>query len=146
VYDAVTKIAGRYTPYHDFTFSVVPGASMQAAVAAAARTTLDNYLPDQKVAVDTEYNAYLATLTGDVANWRHDRRGCSERHHRFRTGDGLSAVHAELRRERSDPARAMAAAAQSEGADAVARDDAPFLLESASQFRADPPPSLTSRQ
>ena len=68
VYDAVTKLEGRYEPYHDFTFTVVPGASVQAAVAAAARTTLDYYLPDQQPTVDAEYNAYLATLTGDVAD------------------------------------------------------------------------------
>ena len=36
VYDAVTKLEGRYAPYHDFTVAVVPGASVQAAVAAAA--------------------------------------------------------------------------------------------------------------
>jgi hypothetical protein len=48
VYDAVTKIEGRYQPYHDFSFAVAPGSSVQAAVAAAARTTLDHYLPDQQ--------------------------------------------------------------------------------------------------
>ena len=36
VYDAVTKLEGRYEPYHDFSFAVVPGASVQAAVAAAS--------------------------------------------------------------------------------------------------------------
>jgi len=46
VYDAVTKLEGGYVPYHDFTYTVVPGSSVQAAVAAAAQTTLDNYLPD----------------------------------------------------------------------------------------------------
>ena len=56
VYDAVTKLEGRYAPYHDFAFTVVPGASVQAAVAAAARTTLDHYLPDQQPAVDAEYS------------------------------------------------------------------------------------------
>jgi hypothetical protein len=66
VYDAVTKLEGRYEPYHDFTVAVAPGASVQAAVAAAARTTLDYYLPDQQAAVDAEYTAYLATLTGDI--------------------------------------------------------------------------------
>src|SRR3954453_7257923 len=60
VYDAVSKIAGRYVPYHDFAFDVVPGASVQAAVAAAARKTLDNYLPDQQATVDAEYTTYLA--------------------------------------------------------------------------------------
>ena len=63
VYDAVTKLEGRYEPYHDFAFAVVPDASVQAAVAAAARTTLDYYLPDQQATVDAEYTAYLATLT-----------------------------------------------------------------------------------
>jgi hypothetical protein len=62
VYDAVTKLEGRYQPYHDFTVTVVPGASVQAAVAAAARTVLDSYLPDQQAAVDAEYDAYLKTL------------------------------------------------------------------------------------
>jgi hypothetical protein len=67
VYDAVTKIAGHYRPYHDFSVAVAPGASLQAAVAAAARTTLDYYLPDQQTTVDAEYTAYLAGLTGNVA-------------------------------------------------------------------------------
>jgi hypothetical protein len=89
VYDAVTKMMGRYQPYHDFAFNVVPGASVQAAVAAATQTILDHYLPDQQSTVDAEYNAYLRTLTGN------------------------------------DPARAVAAAAGPEGADAVHRDDAP---------------------
>src|SRR5205807_5165028 len=60
VYDAVTKLEGRYEPYHDFAFAVVPGASVQAAVAAAARTTLDYYLPDQQPTVDSEYSTYLS--------------------------------------------------------------------------------------
>ena len=68
VYDAVTKISGRYQPYHDFAFTAVPDASVQAAVAAAAKTMLDNYLPDQQATVDAEYTAYIATLTGDVAD------------------------------------------------------------------------------
>src|SRR5215831_11259583 len=33
VYDAVTKLEGRYVPYHDFAYSVVPGTSPQAAIA-----------------------------------------------------------------------------------------------------------------
>lgn len=45
VYDAVMKIDGKYEPYHDFAFTPAPGASVQAAVAAAARTVLDNTYP-----------------------------------------------------------------------------------------------------
>src|SRR5438270_5168046 len=59
VYDAVTKLEGRYEHYHDFAFAVVPSASVQAAVAAAARTTLDYYPPDQQPTVDVEYSTYI---------------------------------------------------------------------------------------
>src|SRR5207247_6423809 len=61
VYDAVTKIEGRYVPYHDFSADP-DGASPEAAVAAAARTTLDYYLPDEAASVDAQYVAYLLTL------------------------------------------------------------------------------------
>ena len=57
VYDAVTKLMGRYQPYHDFAFTLVPGASVQAAVAAASQTILDHYLPDQQSTVDAEYSS-----------------------------------------------------------------------------------------
>src|SRR5262249_34931890 len=64
VFAAVTKLEGGYQPYHDFAYTVVPGTSVQAAVAAAAQTTLDNYLPDQQGTVDGEYNAYISSLGG----------------------------------------------------------------------------------
>ena len=124
VYDAVTKLEGRYEPYHDFTVAVVPGASLQAAVAAAARTTLDYYLPDQQATVDAEYTAYLATLTGDVADGVTVGEAAANDiialPHRRRPQGG----DAELRADRADPARAVAAAARPGGADAVACDDA----------------------
>ena len=79
-------------PYHDFTVAVVPGASVQAAVAAAARTTLDYYLPDQQAAVDAEYTAYIATLTGDVADGVTVGEAAANDIIAFRTGDGLKAA------------------------------------------------------
>ena len=124
VYDAVTKISGRYEPYHDFTVAVAPGASVQAAVAAAARTTLDYYLPDQQPAVDAEYNAYLATLSGNVSGGVAVGEAAAQDIIAFRTGDGLKAATPELWRDRADSARTVAAAAESVGADALARDDA----------------------
>jgi hypothetical protein len=61
VYDAVTKIQGRYAPYHDFTSPVDPaGASPDAAVAAAAYTALFTYFPS--AALTTTYTNYLAAL------------------------------------------------------------------------------------
>src|SRR6478672_3802227 len=90
VYDAVTKLEGRYEPYHDFTVAVVPGASVQAAVAAAARTPLDHYLPDQQATVDAEYTAYLATLTGNVPDGVAVGEAAANDIIAFRSGDGLN--------------------------------------------------------
>jgi len=92
VYDAVTKLEGRYQPYHDFVFAVAPGASVQAAVAAAARTILDHYLPDQQPTVDAEYTAYLATLSGNVAGGVALGEAAANDIIAFRNGDGLNAA------------------------------------------------------
>ena len=91
VYDAVTKMMGGYQPYHDFAFNVAPGASVQAAVAAAAQTILDHYLPDQQPTVDAEYNAYLATLTGNVADGVAVGQAAANDIIALRTGDGLNS-------------------------------------------------------
>src|SRR4029077_10307061 len=92
VYDAVTKLDGRYQPYHDFPFTPAPGASVQAAVAAPARTVLNNYLPDQQPTVDAEYNAYLATLSGGVADGVAVGNAAASDLVAFRAGDGLKAA------------------------------------------------------
>jgi len=147
VYDAVTKIAGGYKPYHDFTFTVVPGASLQAAVAAAARTTLDNYLPDQQAAVDAEYNTYIATLSGDVADGVAVGNAAANDIIALRAGDGRGAATPTYgtigpvlpgQWQLQSPAQT----AQTPWV-ATMR---PFLLQQASQFRVGPPPALTSKQ
>src|SRR3954465_11817472 len=89
VYDAVTKLEARYEPYHDFAFAPAPGASVQAAVAAAARTGLDNYLPDQQVTVDGEYVAYVAGASGNVAGGVAAGEAAAQDLIAFRAGDGL---------------------------------------------------------
>jgi hypothetical protein len=145
VYDAVTKLEGRYQPYHDFSFAVAPGASVQAAVAAAARTTLDHYLPDQQPAVDAEYTAYLATLTGDVADGVSVGEAAANDIIAFRTGDGLNAATPSY----GQIGPILPGQWQLQPGQAVQTPwlatMRPFLLEQASQFRADPPPALTSQ-
>jgi hypothetical protein len=147
VYDAVTKMMGRYEPYHDFTVAVVPGASVQAAVAAAAQTTLDNYLPDQQATVDAEYNAYLKTLSGDVADGVTVGEAAANDIIALRNGDGRNAATPSYgtigpilpgQWQLQTPAQT----AQTPWV-ATMR---PFLLEQASQFRVDPPPALTTNQ
>ena len=147
VYDAVTKLMGRYAPYHDFTVTVAPGASVQAAVAAAAQTTLDYYLPDQQPAVDAEYAAYVAGLTGGgVADGVTIGQAAANDIIGFRTGDGLKAATPSYGGIGPIlPGQWQLQPGQSVQTPWVATMR-PFLLQGASQFRADPPPALTSRQ
>ena len=147
VYDAVTKIDGRYDPYHHFTAAVVPGASVQAAIAAAARRTLDYYLPDQQATVDAEYGTYLATLTGDIADGVTIGEAAANDIIAFRTGDGRGVATPTY--GTIGPVLPgqwqLQTAAQTAQTPWVATMR-PFLLDRASQFRAEPPPALDSKQ
>jgi hypothetical protein len=146
VYDAVMKLDGRYAPYHDFAFTPAPGASVQAAVAAAARKTLDNYLPDQAATVDGLYNAYIASLTGDVADGVALGEASAADIIAFRNGDGLgAATPAYGAIGPLIPGQWQLLPNQKVQTPWFATMR-PFLLDSASQFRAGPPPSLTSQQ
>jgi hypothetical protein len=147
VYDAVTKIAGRYQPYHDFDFGVAAGASPQAAVAAATRTILDHYLPDQQGTVDAKYTAYLATLTGGVADGVAIGQAAANDIIALRADDGRGAVTPVY--GTIGPILPGQWQLQTVGQTAQTPWVAtmrPFLLDRASQFRAEPPPSLDSRR
>ena len=146
VYDAVTKLEGRYEPYHDFAFAPDQNASVQAAVAAAARTTLNNYLPDQQPTVDAEYNTYLAGLTGNVAGGVALGEAAAQDLIAFRAGDGLKAATPAY----GGIGPILPGQWQLQPGQAVQTPwfatMRPFLLDQASQFRAEPPPALTSHQ
>jgi hypothetical protein len=146
VYDAVTKIDGRYASYHDFTVTVAPGASVQAAVAAAARTTLDYYLPDQQPTVDAQYTAYISSLSGNVSGGVAVGEAAAQDIIAFRTGDGLKAATPSY----GGIGPILPGQWQLQPGQAVQTPwyatMRPFLLDGASQFRADPPPALDSRR
>ena len=145
VYDAVTKLDGRYQPYHDFAFTPAPGASVQAAVAAAARTVLDFYLPDQQATVDAEYNAYLATLSGGVADGVAVGEAAAHDLISFRTGDGLkAATPAYGQIGPLIPGKWQLQTAAQTAQTPWLATMRPFLLQGAAQFRAKPPPPITS--
>ncbi len=61
VYEAVSAIEGRYEPYR-FRIAAVPGASVEAAVAAANRKTLLELVPSQQAAIDAAYQAVLSGI------------------------------------------------------------------------------------
>jgi hypothetical protein len=149
VYDAVTKLEGRYQPYHDFAYTVVPGTSVQAAVAAAAKTTLDNYLPDRAVGlVDPEYEAYIATLGGHAAPGVADGEALGTAAAQdliaFRSGDGLKAATPSYGQQGPIlPGQWQLQPGQAAQTPWLATFR-PFLMERPSQFRVEPPPALTS--
>jgi hypothetical protein len=151
VYDAVTKLEGGYQPYHDFAYSVVPGTSVQAAVASAAEWTLNNYLPDQAVTVTNEFNAYITSLGGLGAPGVQDGvdlgKAAATDIIALRSGDGRNAATPTYgtigpiipgQWQLQTPAQT----AQTPWV-ATFR---PFVLQQASQFRVGPPPALTSQQ
>ena len=61
VYESVNAITGRY-PAGTLRLQAAPGASIDAAVAAANHTVLARLLPEQKAAVDAAYQAALAKI------------------------------------------------------------------------------------
>jgi hypothetical protein len=61
VFEAVNSITGRYAPLRA-KVTAAPGASVDAAVAAAARASLSKLMPTQQAAIDADYQAALAPL------------------------------------------------------------------------------------
>jgi hypothetical protein len=61
VYDAVTSIDGSYKPYLAKVASPA-GASVEAAVAAANRTVLNDLVPGEKAATEAAYQSALASI------------------------------------------------------------------------------------
>ena len=58
VFEAANAITGRY-PASRVKVAAAPGASVDAAVAAATRTALLKLMPGQQAAIDADYQAAL---------------------------------------------------------------------------------------
>jgi len=151
VYDAVTKIEGRYQPYHDFTAPVdTAGASPDAAVAAASYTALAHYFPAQAGTLGTTYTPYLAGLPG-AGKDAGVAIGVAAANDiiALRTGDGRDAViSTPYGQGPLTPGVWIFApppSAQSAQTPWVAFAK-PFMLESPSQFRPGPPLDLDSHK
>src|SRR5690606_21163540 len=66
VFDATTAITGRY-PTLRSKLTAAPGASVDAAVAAATRTALLKLLPAQQAAIEADYQAALKSVPDGFA-------------------------------------------------------------------------------
>ena len=151
VYDAVTKIEHRYRPYHHFEVGA-GNASTQAAVASAAYSTLVHYLGDPSGTLAGHYAASIAALPDDKTTTRGVAVGAAAAAdiEQLRAGDGLDASTAVFGAPFTyDASNAgqwqvvppfVAVGAQTPWVAFVR----PFMLQSASQFRAQPPPALGS--
>ena len=149
VYDAVVKIAGRYEPYHDFESPVSPrGASVPAAVAAAAYTALAYYFPSQQATLQATYTAYLAGLASDgQAAGVAIGQAAANDIIAERAGDGRDAVISTPYGAGPLTAGVWVFAPPPSLQSAQTPWLAfmrPFLLRAPWQFRVGPPPSLTS--
>jgi hypothetical protein len=61
VFEAVNAVTGRYPPQRA-KLTPAPGASVEAAVAAATRTALSKLVPAQQAAIDADYRMLLASV------------------------------------------------------------------------------------
>jgi hypothetical protein len=121
----------------------------RAAVAAAARTTLDYYLPDQTASVDAQYTSYLSTLpdAGKAAGIAVGEAAANDII-ALRVGDGRNAPTATY----GDPALPVVAGLWQVVPPATTAATPwlafmrPFMLERPSQFRLAPPPDLGSKR
>ena len=140
VYEAVNAITKRYPP-GALRLQPDPGASVDAAVAAANRAALAKLLPSQQAAIDGVYQAALAKIPDGASKvagiavgeqaatavlaMRADDGAAAPETYRPRTAAGAyvptvipAATHWPQRK--------------------------PWLMSSAAQFRPGPPPALTS--
>lgn len=146
VYEAANAITRRYparrpgaagTP----ALTAAPGASLDAAIAAANRATLGKLLPTQQAAIDTYYQAALTKLPDD------DARAAG-----IAVGEKAAAAVLAARADDGSTAPDVYRPLTSAGVYVPTAPTAasqwpqrkPWLMDSASQFRPGPPPALTS--
>jgi PAP2 superfamily len=163
VYDAVTKIAGRYVPYHQFAADAA-GASVHEAVIAAEYWTLfrlfsgPTFKNSGDAVVDAANKAVSDLLTSQFAAAIPVSPSASQAAGlavgkaaaddilAFRAGDGRNAPTAAYGQGPLAPGLWIFAAPPSAqfAATPWLGFMRPFMLNSASQFHPGPPPALTS--
>lgn len=150
VYDAATKIGHRYEPYHHFK-APAGNASLAAAVIAAAYNTLVYYLGDPSGALAAKYAASVGALQTDAKTQRGIAVGqaAAADIEALRANDGRNAAVGTYGVGTLQPGLWILAADPASLQVAQTPWMAfmqPFMLKRTSQFRAPPPPALTSAQ
>jgi hypothetical protein len=146
MYDAVSAIDGRYEPFGSRP-QVNGPASKEAAAIAAAHTVLRSFYPTQQAFLDQRYAESLAGIADGPEKTEGVQVGTSAaaQFMAIRTGDGRNAPGAYT--PGSGPgAWVPTPPANLPGAFPWMARMRPFAIQSASEFRAEGPPSLSSAQ
>lgn len=140
VYEAVNAITKRYPAEH-VLLDAAPGASVEAAVAAANRVALAQLVLAQQAAIDTAYQTALATIADGPAKTAGIAVGeqAATAILALRADDG--AATGETYRPHTAPGVYVPTVIP-----AVPQwpQRTPWLMTSPAQFRPGPPPALTS--
>jgi hypothetical protein len=140
VYEGVNTITGRY-PAPRLQPGAAPGASVDAAVAAANRVTLTKLIPSQQTAIEAAYQAALATVADSPAKSAGiavgERAAAAVLALRADEGAGGPEAYRPHTTAGAYVPTATPAVPQWQGRK-------PWLMTSAAQFRPGPPPALTS--
>src|SRR5437899_715943 len=141
VFEAVNALTGRYPPLQA-TINAAPGASVDAAVAAATRTALSKLMPTQQAAIDADFEAALKLVpdgpakTSGIAVGEQAATACLAK-----VDEGLSLP---------DTYRPHTTAGVYVPTLLPALPNwgkrKPWVMASGSQFRPGPPPGLTSER
>jgi hypothetical protein len=148
MFEAVNAVTGEYKPYLG-TITAPPGASPEAAVVAAGHAVLVNYFPAAASALDAFRNQSLA----EIPDGQSKTDGIDV---------GLTAAGAMIALRATDGAAPpqffmptssnpgdwwlTPACSPAGGVFFHVQNITPFGVQSSSQFRADPPPQLTSKE
>ena len=144
VFEAVNAITGKYEPYLG-TISAPHGASPEAAAVMAAHGVLVAFFPAQAGALDLRRDSSLAAIPDGQAKTDGIAVGMAAAAAMLadRTNDGSSPPLTYLPTS-LDPYQWQLTPGCTGGVFLHWRNVRPFAIESASQFRADPPPALGS--
>lgn len=148
VFEAVNAITRDYKPYLG-TITASAGASAEAAAVAAAHTVLRNYFPGSAASLDAVRASSLAMIPNNPAKSAGIAVGESAAAAMIaaRANDG-SGTPAFYMPSSSNPGewQLTPSCTPAGGAFLHWRNVEPFGLQSASQFRLDAPPALTSNR
>jgi hypothetical protein len=145
MYDAVNAIDGRYSVFAVHPTNVPAGSSKEAAAVAAAYNVLLALFPAQQVVLDANYAASLAAIpdSQEKADGIGVGAEVASLFLASRAGDGRDAPI--IYTPGSGPG-AWVPTSPAPPAVVYLSQMRPFAMETASQFRGDGPPALTSEQ